>query len=90
MTKAELIEKVQGSLTGINKKQTNELVNSVFEVLETCLRRDGRFSYPGFGTFTVKERKPRVGRNPRAGQQIRIRASKTVVFKPAPTFKENL
>jgi len=90
MTKAELIEKVQGAVEGLNKKQTGELVNSVFDSLAWAIRKDGRFSYPGFGTFTVKKRKPRKGRNPRTGAEITIKASKAVTFKAAPSLKEKL
>jgi DNA-binding protein HU-beta len=90
MTKAELIEKVQGNAAGLNKKQTGELVDTVFEVLGVAIKKDGRFSYPGFGTFSVKKRKARKGRNPRTGKEITIKASKTVSFKAAPTLKDKL
>ncbi|MBM4356330.1 MAG: HU family DNA-binding protein [Deltaproteobacteria bacterium] len=90
MTKAELIEKIQGSVEGLTKKQTGELVNSVFDALAAAVKKEGRFSYPGFGTFTVKKRKARKGRNPRTGKEITIKASKTVAFKPAPTLKDKL
>lgn len=94
MTKAELIEKVHGqaaeSGNALTKKQTGELVDIVFSVLGGAIRQDNRFTYPGFGTFTVKERKAREGRNPRTGDPIQIPASKTVSFKPAPKFKESL
>ena len=94
MTKAELIENVHGRATeggnSLTKKQTGELVDIVFTVLGDAIRGDNRFTYPGFGTFTVKERKAREGRNPRTGDPIQIPASKTVSFKPAPKFKESL
>ncbi len=90
MTKAELIEKIQGSVEGLTKKQTGELVNSVFDALAAAVKKEGRFSYPGFGTFSVKKRKARKGRNPRTGKEITIKASKTVAFKPAPTLKDKL
>ncbi len=91
MTKAELIEKLHVvAPADLNKKQTGELVNAMFDVLGTAIKKDGRFSYPGFGTFTVKKRKSRKGRNPRTGTAITIKASKTVTFKPAPSFKDEL
>jgi DNA-binding protein HU-beta len=90
MTKAELIEKIQGSVEGLTKKQTGELVDSVFDALAAAVKKEGRFSYPGFGTFSVKKRKARKGRNPRTGKEITIKASKTVAFKPAPTLKDKL
>lgn len=91
MTKAELIEKLHvAAPADLNKKQTGELVNAMFDVLGTAIKKDGRFSYPGFGTFTVKKRKARKGRNPRTGAAITIKASKTITFKPAPSFKDQL
>ena len=86
MTKAELIEAIQAH-TDASKKTTGEIIDAVFDNLKKAITEDGRFSYPGFGTFNVRKRKPRTGRNPRTGQKIEIAASKTVTFKPAPVFK---
>ena len=55
-----------------------------------AISNGGRFSYPGFGTFTVRERKARTGRNPRTGEAIKIPKSKTVAFKAAPGLKGDL
>ena len=88
MTKADLIEKVHAKAGGdYSKKAVGELVDATFEALIEAIR-DGRFSYPGFGTFTVKERKAREGRNPRTGKTIKIPKSRTVGFKPAPALKD--
>ncbi len=89
MTKAELIEAIQAH-TDASKKTTGEIVDAVFENVKKAIMEDGRFSYPGFGTFNVRERQARTGRNPRSGAEIKISASKTVAFKPAPTFKNAL
>ncbi|MCB9637847.1 MAG: HU family DNA-binding protein [Myxococcales bacterium] len=92
MTKAELIDKVIGDVGSdkLTKKLTEELIEATFEAMKDALLKEGRFSYPSFGTFTVKERATRKGRNPQTGQEIEIPASKTVSFKPAPKFKESL
>ena len=90
MTKAEFIDKVhEAAGEGLSKKSTGEIVEAVFETLSEAVR-EGRFNYPSFGTFTVKERAAREGRNPRTGKPIKIAASKTVGFKPAPKFKDSL
>lgn len=90
MTKAELIDKVQGIGGGeLTKKQVGEVVDATFEALAEAIR-EGRFSYPGFGTFTVKERAAREGRNPANGGTIQIAASKSVGFKPAAKLKDSL
>ncbi len=89
MTKAELIENVAGN-TGLSKRQTGDIINAIFETVGNAIANEGRFSYPGFGTFTVRERKARTGRNPRTGATIQIKASKTVKFKAAPNLKGSL
>lgn len=91
MTKAELIEKLQKSSgKTLSKKVLGEVVDEVFDLVSKSVKKDKRFSYPGFGTFTLRKRASRVGRNPKTGEQIKIAASKTVSFKPAPNFKSSL
>jgi DNA-binding protein HU-beta len=90
MTKADLIERVQSLHDGLSKRQVALLVDAVFEQLGKGIRRDKRFVMPGFGTFAVKKRAGRVGRNPRTGAEIRIAPTRTVGFKPAPELKKVL
>jgi DNA-binding protein HU-beta len=90
MTKAELIEKVQSSRPDLSKRQVSDVVDAVFENLSRAIRREKRFSMPGFGTFVVKRRAARVGRNPQTGAAIEIAPTKTVGFKPAPELKKAL
>jgi DNA-binding protein HU-beta len=91
MTKAELIEKMYEKHNGeVTKKLAAEMVETVFENLAGAIRKDKRFSYPGFGTFVVRTRKARPGRNPQTGEVIKIKASKTVGFRAAKAFKDKL
>lgn len=90
MTKADLIERVQGTRPDLSRRQVSEVVDSVFENLARAIRKDKRFSMPGFGTFVVKRRAARVGRNPQTGAEIQIAPTKTVGFKPAPELKKAL
>jgi DNA-binding protein HU-beta len=90
MTKADLIDKVQAVHGDLSKRQVALVVDAVFEHLAKGIRRDKRFSMPGFGTFVVKRRAGRVGRNPKTGAEIQIAPSKTVGFKPAPELKKTL
>jgi DNA-binding protein HU-beta len=90
MTKADLIEKIHSEHVAISKRQVAALVDTVFENLAKGIRRDKRFSMPGFGTFVVKRRAGRVGRNPQTGAEIQIAPTKTVGFKPAPELKKTL
>ncbi len=90
MTKADLIEKVQATRPDLSKRQVSELVDAVFDLLARAIRKDKRFSMPGFGTFVVKRRAGRVGRNPQTGAAIEIAPTKTIGFKPAPELKKAL
>jgi len=87
MTKGELIDAVKGDLS---KKLTTELVDAMFAAIKEALVKDGRFAYPGFGTFTVKTRAARKGKNPRTGATIKIPETRTVVFRAASKLKESL
>ncbi len=92
MTKAEFIDKIKGIDGGpeLTKKQAGILLDGFFGILADAVVEGERFSYPGFGTFHVKTRKARPGRNPRTKEVIEIPASKTVTFKAAPSFKDRL
>ncbi len=92
MTKADLINEILRSKRApkLSRRATGELVDTVFDVLAKAIRKDRRFSYPGFGTFVLKNRKARVGRNPRTNEKIKIPPSRTVAFKPSPDFKKAL
>ena len=90
MTKADLIQAVATHGSGMTKKAAAELVDSLFATIGKAVKKEGRFSYPGFGTWTVRSRKARKGRNPQTGAEIKIKASKTVGFKPAKELKNGL
>jgi DNA-binding protein HU-beta len=92
MTKAELIDHVVKAVDNKNltKKLAAEVVDAAFAGVKTALLEDGRFSFPGFGTFTVKTRKARKGRNPQTKEVIDIPERKTVSFKPAPRLRDDL
>ena len=92
MTKSELVNAVLKTkgLPELSKKSTTEIVDAVFDQLAKAIKKDKRFVYPGFGTFTVKRRKARKGRNPKTGESIKIAPTKTVTFKPSPQLKKVL
>lgn len=91
MTKAELVEKLYGKWSNkLTKKLAGDLVDAVFENVALAIKKDKRFSYPGFGTFVVRNRKARKGRNPQTGEVIKIKASKSVGFRPAKALKDRL
>lgn len=89
MNKAELVEAVANSAK-ISKLAAGEAVDATFENIARAIKRNKRFLVPGFGTFTVRSRKARKGRNPQTGDPISIKASRTVGFKAAPVLKKGL
>jgi DNA-binding protein HU-beta len=91
MTKAELIEAVAGAKTvpdGLSKKAVQAVIDATFEEMKKATKKEGRFSFPGFGTFNKKKRAARTGRNPQTGDKIKIKAQTTVTFKPAQALKD--
>ena len=87
MNKAELIEMVAKDL-GESKAGAERAVNSVFGSIQKGVKKDKSCQIVGFGTWTVKKRKARLGRNPQTGDTIKIKASRTVGFKPSQKFKD--
>jgi DNA-binding protein HU-beta len=89
MNKTEIIEKVAADHE-LSKAKAKALVEKVFGLVGANLKKEGRFSFPGLGTFTVGQRAARKGRNPQTGEELKIKASKTVRFKAAPALKEQV
>jgi len=91
MTKAELIEKVHKDHgKEFSKKAVGDLLEGAFKEMSKVIKKEKRFGFPGFGTFTVRERAARTGRNPQTGATIKIAKSKSVKFKAAPELKKML
>ena len=90
--KNNLIEAVQKTCTGdnISKRLASDILDAAFQNISKAIKKNKRFSYPGFGTFTLRYRKARKGRNPQTGSEIEIKASRTVGFKPSPRLKSSI
>ena len=86
MTKNELIEAVAQSAE-LNKKQADAAVNAVIDTITDSLEKDEKVVLVGFGTFEVRERKARTGRNPATKEEIQIPASKAPVFNAGKGLK---
>lgn len=90
MTKAELVDLICSKHNSLTKKAGAEIVDDIFNGVKTSVLKDGKFAAPGFGTFSVRQRKARTGVNPRTKEPMQIPASTTVGFKPAKAFRESL
>lgn len=89
MNKAELTEMVKKNLwKDATKVQAEAAVNAVLYGMRYGLKKDKTVQLIGFGTFNTKNRKARWGRNPATGEKIKIKASKTVSFKPGKDLKK--
>ena len=73
--------------TGCSKTAARDAVDNMFESIMDNCKRAGEVQIPGFGKFSIRKRAARMGRNPQTGQQMKIKASKSVGFKPAAAFK---
>ncbi len=88
MNKAELVEDVRNTLGNDTTKAAAErAVDAVLEGIKRGVKKDQSVQLVGFGTFGVASRAARMGINPRTKEQISIKASKTVKFKPGAAFK---
>ena len=86
MTKADLVSAVAG--TGMTKKEAAEAVDVVIDTITKALVNGDKVSLVGFGSFSVKKRKARTGRNPQTGEAIKIKAKKVPVFSAGKALKD--
>ena len=87
MNKAELVTKVVEK-TGLTKKDAEKVVVAVFDSIQDALTAGDRVQLVGFGTFEVRSRGARTGRNPRSGDTIQIPATKVPAFKAGKALKD--
>ncbi len=88
MTKSGLIEEVAKRTPHISKKDTEVVVNTIFDSMIEALRAGDRIEIRGFGSFQVKIREARDGRNPKTGEPVHISAKRTPFFKVGKELKE--
>jgi integration host factor subunit alpha len=89
MTKADLIENVYLK-TGFSKKESAEIVETVFELIKTTLEQGEKIKIAGFGNFVVKDKSTRRGRNPQTGDEIEITSRRILTFKPSQVLKSSI
>jgi nucleoid DNA-binding protein len=90
MNKAELVEAVSRSLGTDSRAEAERAVTAVVDCIKAGIRKDKAVQLVGFGTFRVAERAARMGVNPKTGQKIKIKKSKTVKFAPGKELKARL
>ncbi len=87
MNKMDLVASV-AEKTDLTKKETEKVVSAVLDSIEEALAQGDKVQLVGFGTFEIRERAARVGRNPRTGEEIEIAATRVPVFKAGKGLKD--
>ncbi len=89
MNKADLIQAVVEK-TGLTKKESTKALEAVIDAISESLAKGDKVQLVGFGTFEVRSRKAREGRNPATGETIKIEASKAPAFKAGKALKDKV
>ena len=87
MTRAELVEHVT-KISELSKKHAEIVVNTIFDSIIDALRQDEKIELRGFGSFRIRKRHSRIGRNPKTGARVEVPAKKIPYFKPGKELKE--
>lgn len=87
MTKADLVDEVV-RVSGLSKKQAEIIVHSVFQSIVDALQHDDKIELRGFGSFRVRKRRSRQGRNPKTGDRVEVPAKRIPYFKPGKELKD--
>lgn len=87
MTKADLVEEVV-KVSGISKKQAERIVHTVFSSIVEALRHEHKIELRGFGSFRVRRRRSRQGRNPKTGDRVDVPEKRIPYFKPGKELKD--
>lgn len=87
MTKADLIEEV-AAVSRLSKKSSEVVVNTFFESIVGSLQRREKIELRGFGSFKLRQRRARVGRNPKTGERVEVPAKLVPYFKPGKDLRE--
>ena len=87
MNKSKLVT-AMSEKSGLSKKTCQDSLDALIAIIEDALKSGGKVKLPGFGTFEVKERAARIGRNPRTREPVDIPASRKPTFRPGQALKE--
>ncbi len=89
MNKAELVEEVSGEV-GLSKRETQKAIDTIIGTIRDTLAAGEKVTLVGFGTFGVRQRMARTGRNPQTGATLQIPAKRVAKFLPGKTLKEKI
>lgn len=87
MTKADIVESVYERLGGFSKKEAATLVETCIDAMKDALVSEGQVKISSFGSFSVRAKRQRMGRNPKTGKPLQIGARKVLTFKPSQVLR---
>ncbi|HTX41838.1 MAG TPA: HU family DNA-binding protein [Acidobacteriaceae bacterium] len=87
MTKADLVEEVT-KLGDLTRRDSEIIVETIFDSVIGALRSGDKIEIRGFGSFRIRQRKPRIGRNPKTGTKVEVPAKKVPYFKPSKELRD--
>ena len=90
MTKSELIMRLAERNEHLLQREAERIVSTIFDEISAALERGDRVELRGFGSFSVKRRPPRIGRNPRTGETVRVEEKHVPFFKTGKQLRERL
>ncbi len=90
MTKSELIESLTHKLDQFSQKDIEQSVNTILDTMIDALAQGQRIEIRGFGSFSLHQRKARMGRNPKTGEQVPLPAKRVPHFKPGKALREKV
>jgi len=89
VTRADLAEAVYREI-GLSRSESSELVESVIDYICEALLKGENVKLAGFGTFSLRDKKERIGRNPKTGEEVPITSRRVLVFKPSQVLRERV
>jgi len=90
MTKADLVEIVYEKVGGLSKKESQDIVETIFDTMKDILKSGDKIKISGFGNFILRDKRPRKGRNPQTGDDIQITARRVLTFRPSQILKAHI
>ncbi len=90
MTKADLVEIVYEKVGGLSKKESQDIVETIFDTMKDILKNGEKIKISGFGNFILRDKRPRKGRNPQTGDDIQITARRVLTFRPSQILKAHI
>jgi integration host factor subunit beta len=90
MIKSELVQKLSAQCPHLYQRDLEQIVNIVLDQVTNSLKDGGRVELRGFGSFSAKSRRARVGRNPRTGSSVEVIAKRAIYFRPGKELRDRL